>query len=98
MAIGIKQPIFEFMASHPEEATNFDAGMTAIHGPETAAMLEAELLAHCRGRLARFKLPRAVDLVAALPKGGRMLRWCHRCSMVRAARAGTMGARLEGRA
>ena len=35
-----------------------------------AAATEAELLAHCRERLARFKLPRAVDLVASLPTGG----------------------------
>ncbi|MEI9811324.1 MAG: methyltransferase [Acidobacteriota bacterium] len=32
-------PLFEYLPSHPEEAAIFDAGMTAIHGPETQAML-----------------------------------------------------------
>jgi len=41
LTIGLGQPLFEFMPSHPEEAALFDAGMTAIHGPETAAMLDA---------------------------------------------------------
>jgi fatty-acyl-CoA synthase len=31
---------------------------------------EAELLEHCRGRLARFKVPKAVRLVDALPRSG----------------------------
>ena len=35
-----------------------------------AVATEAELRAHCSGRLARFKVPRAVDLVPSLPKGG----------------------------
>jgi hypothetical protein len=35
------QPIFEYIGAHPELAVIFDAGMTAIHGHETAAMLEA---------------------------------------------------------
>ncbi|OQY65306.1 MAG: hypothetical protein B6D46_14440, partial [Polyangiaceae bacterium UTPRO1] len=30
----------------------------------------AELIAHCRERLARFKVPKAVDVVAELPKSG----------------------------
>lgn len=35
------QPIFEYLASRPREATLFDEAMVAVHGPETAAMLEA---------------------------------------------------------
>lgn len=34
-------PLFHYLAGHPDDAAVFDAGMTAIHGPETAAMLEA---------------------------------------------------------
>jgi O-methyltransferase domain len=35
------QPVFAYIAAHPELAGIFDAGMSALHGPETAAMLEA---------------------------------------------------------
>jgi O-methyltransferase domain len=35
------QPVFEYVARHPEMGPIFDAGMTAIHGHETAAMLAA---------------------------------------------------------
>ena len=35
------QPLFEYLPNHPELAAVFDDGMTAIHGPETPAMLEA---------------------------------------------------------
>ena len=31
---------------------------------------EKELLAHCRQQLARFKVPRSIELVHSLPKGG----------------------------
>jgi hypothetical protein len=34
------RPIFEYLGSHPEQAAVFDAAMTAIHGRETAAMLD----------------------------------------------------------
>jgi hypothetical protein len=34
-------PLFEYIGSHPELAPVFDAGMTAFHGHETDAMLEA---------------------------------------------------------
>jgi acyl-CoA synthetase (AMP-forming)/AMP-acid ligase II len=37
---------------------------------EGAAATVAELLAFCRERLAHFKLPRSVDFVPSLPKGG----------------------------
>ena len=36
-----KQPLFDYVGTHPELAPIFDAGMTAFHGHETAAMLEA---------------------------------------------------------
>jgi len=35
-----------------------------------ASSTEAELLAHLRGRIAKFKLPRSVEFLAILPKGG----------------------------
>jgi hypothetical protein len=35
------QPMFDFIGKHPDLAPIFDAGMTAIHGHETRAMLEA---------------------------------------------------------
>jgi fatty-acyl-CoA synthase len=34
------------------------------------ALSEADLIAHCKGRLAGFKLPKRVKFVASLPKGG----------------------------
>ena len=35
------KPIFEYLGEHPELAPQFDAGMSSIHGFETAAMLAA---------------------------------------------------------
>lgn len=35
------KPIFEYLGEHPEQAQVFDAAMTAIHGRETRAMLDA---------------------------------------------------------
>ncbi len=35
------QPLFDYVGTHPELAPIFDAGMTAFHGYETDAMLEA---------------------------------------------------------
>ena len=35
------QPMFDYLGTHPELAPIFDAAMPAIHGHETAAMLEA---------------------------------------------------------
>ncbi len=35
------KPIFAYLAEHPDKARVFDAAMTAIHGRETAGMLEA---------------------------------------------------------
>jgi hypothetical protein len=35
------QPIFEYVGTHPDLGPILDAGMTAIHGHETTAMLEA---------------------------------------------------------
>jgi hypothetical protein len=40
LTVGLGQPLFDFLMSNPEDAAIFDAGMTAIHGPETAAMLD----------------------------------------------------------
>jgi hypothetical protein len=40
LTVGLGQPLFDFLMSSPEDAALFDAGMTAIHGPETDAMLE----------------------------------------------------------
>lgn len=35
------QPLFEWLATRPDEAAEFDAAMTAIHGRETAATIAA---------------------------------------------------------
>jgi hypothetical protein len=35
------QPLFDYVGTHPDLAPIFDAGMTAIHGHETTAMLQA---------------------------------------------------------
>jgi hypothetical protein len=35
------KPIFDYLSEHPEQAKIFDAAMTAIHGHETQAMIEA---------------------------------------------------------
>jgi hypothetical protein len=35
------QPVFEYLARHPEQAKLFDDAMVGIHGRETAAMLDA---------------------------------------------------------
>jgi ubiquinone/menaquinone biosynthesis C-methylase UbiE len=35
------QPLFDYIGTHPDLAPIFDAGMTAIHGHETGAMLAA---------------------------------------------------------
>lgn len=35
------QPVFDYIATHPDLGPIFDAGMTSIHGYETAAMLKA---------------------------------------------------------
>ena len=35
------QPMFDYIGAHPELAATFDAGMTAFHGHETPAMLDA---------------------------------------------------------
>lgn len=34
------QPIFEYLANHPDKAQVFDSAMTGIHGRETGAMLD----------------------------------------------------------
>ena len=35
------QPLFNYLSERPEQAKLFDAAMVSIHGPETAAMLDA---------------------------------------------------------
>jgi hypothetical protein len=35
------EPIFDWLSKHPEQAKTFDEAMVAVHGRETAAMLEA---------------------------------------------------------
>lgn len=35
------QPLFDYLAEHPEHGKLFDAAMTGVHGRETAAMLDA---------------------------------------------------------
>jgi ubiquinone/menaquinone biosynthesis C-methylase UbiE len=35
------QPIFQYLAAHPQQARIFDEGMVGVHGAETKAMLDA---------------------------------------------------------
>ena len=35
------EPLFDYLAAHPEKGKLFDAAMTGVHGHETAAMLDA---------------------------------------------------------
>jgi hypothetical protein len=42
------QPLFAYLAEHPEQARTFDAAMTGVHGPETRAMLNAYSLSGVR--------------------------------------------------
>src|SRR5262249_32617387 len=35
------QPVFDFLAQHPDQARTFDEAMVGVHGRETAAMLDA---------------------------------------------------------
>lgn len=50
--------------------------IAAFYVPVEAPVAEAELAAHCAGRLARYKCPRVFRAVAALPRGanGKLLR------------------------
>ena len=68
--------IDEVLLSHPavSEAVSF-AVPDATHGEEPAAAVvlsgqatERDLIAHCRARLARFKVPRAIHIVDAIPR------------------------------
>src|SRR5438105_4635259 len=34
-------PVFDYLATHPEQAAVFDAAMTSVHGAETAVILDA---------------------------------------------------------
>lgn len=36
-----EQPLFDYLAAHPEKGKLFDEAMTGVHGRETAAMLDA---------------------------------------------------------
>jgi O-methyltransferase len=71
------QPLFDYLGTHPDVAPIFDAAMVAIHGHETAAMLEAydfsavRLLADIGGGngsligavLQRYPKPKAILLI-----------------------------------
>ncbi|HET9069958.1 MAG TPA: class I adenylate-forming enzyme family protein [Amaricoccus sp.] len=50
--------------------------IAAFYVPVGAPVAEAELAAHCAGRLARYKCPRVFRAVAALPRGanGKLMR------------------------
>lgn len=53
-----------------------EVGMAFVVPAEGAALAEADVLEFCAGRLARYKVPRYVRLVAELPKGdsGKVLK------------------------
>ena len=37
----LRQPVFDWMSRHPEQAALFDQAMVSVHGRETSAMIEA---------------------------------------------------------
>jgi len=47
-----------------------EAGVAFVVLEEGADADEEELIAHCRGRLAKFKVPREIRFVDALPRSG----------------------------
>jgi long-chain acyl-CoA synthetase len=57
-----------FGVPHPESGEEIKAVVQPVDGVEPGDELTAELLEFARGRLARFKLPRSVDYVDALPR------------------------------
>ncbi len=46
-----------------------EAGVAFVAGRDDAALDGDELLAHCRARLAKYKVPREIRFVSELPKG-----------------------------
>ena len=57
----------------PNNATDFAAGTPT---PSNSATTPEELIEHCRGQLARFKVPKQVTFVDALPRNpsGKVLK------------------------
>lgn len=65
------QPLFNYLAERPEQAKLFDAAMVSIHGPETAAMLDAYDFSSI-GTLADLGGGNGSVLSAVLEKHGEM--------------------------
>jgi long-chain acyl-CoA synthetase len=60
----------------PEWGESVKAVIQLNEGAAASPELEAELIEHCRSRLARFKAPRSVDFVETVPRNpsGKLLR------------------------
>ena len=52
----------------PEMGEQVKAIVQPVHWEEVGAELAAELIAHCRARLAHYKCPRSIDFEAQLPR------------------------------
>jgi long-chain acyl-CoA synthetase len=57
-----------FGIPHPDWGEEIKAVVEPAPGVEGGAALTAELLDHCRERLARFKLPRSIDYTSEMPR------------------------------
>jgi len=57
-----------FVIGVPDPRTNEAAVAYVIPRPGAADLTEDEVIAHCRGRIASFKVPRHVRVVADVPR------------------------------
>ena len=57
-----------FVIGVPDARTNEAAVAYVIPRPGAADLTEAEVIAHCKGRIASFKVPRQVRIVADVPR------------------------------
>ncbi len=65
-----------FGIPHPEWGEEVKAVVAPESGVAADAALVEELLAHCAARLARYKIPRSIDLVESLPRdpSGKLMK------------------------
>ena len=61
---------------HPEYGEEVKAVVQLAAGQSASTELAAELVAHCQSKLAKYKCPRSVDFVEALPRmpNGKLLK------------------------
>jgi acyl-CoA synthetase (AMP-forming)/AMP-acid ligase II len=59
-----------------QESRKWGESPFAVIVPISAGLTESEVVSHCEGKLARFKLPKGVAFVAELPRNqtGKVLK------------------------